>query len=135
MAEGLRFYNGQIQTDTPNRSAVATADSAAADHATTLALAKVKCAGCDIVLTPSLNDSSATATLRVVWYDKDDEVIGSSADVSVAASTLGIASRFLGVSQTVVNPGAYAARVLVTVISSSDNVSVYVGTLDRFQSR
>ena len=135
MAEALRVYNGQDQTDTPNRSAISTADSAAADHATTLALAKVKCYGADLVLTPSLNDSSATATLRVVWYDKEDAVIGSSADVSVAASSLGVASRFLGVSQTVVNPGAYAARVLVTVISASDNVSVYVGTLDRFQSR
>ena len=135
MAEALRRYNGQDQTDTPNRSAIATADSAAADHATTLALTKIRCLGADLVLTPSLNDSSATATLRVVWYDKNDAVLGSSSGISVAASTLGIASRFLGVSQVVTNPGADYARVLVTAVSASDTVSVYVGVLDRFLSR
>lgn len=127
--------NAARRTVTGNDSALA-----AIDGASFLAKPSVKCLGNALLkLDAAHNSASGSITVRLVFYDLDDEVVGVSDEQVLDATALNAAvlnesgvsnTRYLSASEFVAPLGGSVARIYVVSLSTSTSVDLFLETYD-----
>ena len=81
-----------------------------------------------IICKNTFNDATAYAAYRIAFYDTADVLIGYSNDIQIGNLGILDGSRYVGQNVVYTNDfGAKSIKFLITLISASDNISIFVG--------
>lgn len=136
MATSMRALLGKDFTD-PHREAVTAVDALTPDStAFKNAVTALVVLGCSRIYVQAKHDNSGgTMTARICYYNEDDELVAVSSEFSLDANTLADASgAFIGELKGTdgAEPGAHAARVIVTALATSTDVDIFMTYNDAF---